>query len=140
MLVTCLVEVESAGTEDNPEISLDPCNEDDCRLVAFQSDGRPVIHPDFTADLVASDRVERSKILLSLDHPDFNSKREQLCNEIAKEVQMFEALPAGAAARDTIRTQLAAKLSARAPFSSAARFYLRLHRHHTWVETLLATT
>lgn len=119
-------------------IILDPCNEDDCKLVAFQPDGRPVIHPNFEGDPIALERIERSKILLNLDHPDFNSKREQLCNAIAGDVKMFGELPDGADGRGTIITQLKDRLSAKAPFSSAAHFYLRLHRNYEWVENLLA--
>lgn len=117
---------------------LDPCNERDCDLVAFQADGRPVLNPAHSADPIALRRVEESKILLNLDHPEFNSKREQLCNEIANDVQMHEELPRGAAGRTIITTRLEGRLSAQAPFSSAARYYLRLHRHLDWIETLLA--
>lgn len=121
-------------------VILDPCNEADCKLVAFLPDGRPVIHPNFTNDVIAVKRIESSKLLLNLDHPDFNSKREQLCNDIAEDVRIFEELPAGAAGRETIILRLEGRLSVKAPFSSAARYYLRLHRTHDWVETLLART
>lgn len=83
-------------------------------------------------------RLEESKILLNLDHPDFNSKREQLCNEIADDVQAYQELPEGTAARAIIRARLERRLAPHAPFSSAARYYLRLHRHLDWVESLLA--
>lgn len=119
-------------------VILDPCDKADCDLVAFQADGRPVLNPAHAADPIALSRVEESKILLNLDHPDFNSKREQLCNEIADDVQAYEELPEGAAARTTIEARLEGRLAADAPFSSAARYYLRLHRHHDWVEELLA--
>ncbi|MGE0621475.1 MAG: hypothetical protein AB7I04_08465 [Pseudomonadales bacterium] len=120
-------------------VILDPCSEFDCQLVAFLPDGRPVIHPDFRRDSVAVKRVEDSKILLNLDHPDFNAQRERLCNEIAADVKIFEELPVGAAGRASITSRLKERLSARSPFSSAAHYYLRQHRHHAWVETLLAT-
>lgn len=119
-------DAESLGNE--RPIILDPCNEDDCALVAFQADGRPVIHPDFANDPVALDRTERSKIILNLDHPDFNSKREQLFHEIAADVRIFEELPIGAEGRAVIIARLESRLSANAPFSSAARYYMRL-RH-----------
>lgn len=120
-------------------VILDPCNKADCDLVAFQADGRPVLNPANAADPIAKKRVDESKILLNLDHPDFNSKREQLCNEIADDVQAYEELPEGAAARAILRTRLAGRLSSCAPFSSAARYYIRLYRHLDWVEALLAT-
>jgi hypothetical protein len=117
---------------------LDPCNESDCDLVAFQADGRPVLNPAHSADPIALRRVEESKILLNLDHPEFNSKREQLCNDIADDVHAYEELPPTAAGRTTISARLKGRLAAHAPFSSAARYYLRLHRHLEWVEALLA--
>ncbi len=132
---------QDAGSLVNEKpIILDPCNADDCKLIAFLPDGRPVIHPDSRNDAIALKRIESSKLLLNLDHPDFNSKREQLCNEIAEDVRMFEELPDGADGRRTITSRLKERLSAKAPFSSAAHYYLRLHRHHAWVEALLATT
>ncbi|CAM2067741.1 hypothetical protein SCOR_20330 [Sulfidibacter corallicola] len=118
-------------------IILDPCNEDDCRLIAFLPDGRPVIHPDSANDPIAQKRVEESKILLNLDHPDFNSKREQLHDEIANYVSFFEALPRGSAERKAIRDRLAQKIASCAPFSLAARQYLGAHRHLDWVADLL---
>lgn len=124
---------------DERPIILDPCNADDCSLIAFLPDGRPVIHPDFKNDAVAVRRIEESKILLNLDHPDFNSKREQICNEIANDIRTFGELPDGAEGRQIITSRFKDRLCAKAPFSSAARYYLRLYRHHTWVETLLAT-
>jgi hypothetical protein len=120
-------------------VILDPCDKADCDLVAFQADGRPVLNPAHAADPIALRRVEESKILLNLDHPDFNSKREQLCNEIADDVQAYEELPVGAPARATISARLEARLAPLAHFSSAAKYYLRLHRHLDWVEALLAT-
>jgi hypothetical protein len=118
-------------------ILLDPCVERDCNLLAFQTDGRPVLNPAYALDPIAARRVDESKILLNLDHPDFNSKREQLCNEIADDVQTYEDLPAAAASRQIIVARLEGRLAAQAPFSSAARYYIRLHRDHDWVEALL---
>lgn len=116
---------------------LDPCNETDCDLVAFQSDGRPVLNPAYAADPIARVRVEESKILLNLDHPDFNSKREQLCREIGYDVKTHEELAEDAGSRIVIRERIAARLTPDAPFSSASRYYLRLHRDHEWVEAIL---
>lgn len=118
-------------------VILDPCKSKDCELLAFQADGRPILNPDFAANAVAAQRVEQSKILLNLDHPDFNSKREQLCNDIADDVRAHEALPADSPERVTIRTRLERRLAPDAPFSTAAGFYLKLHRHLDWVESIV---
>jgi len=121
-------------------VILDPCNSQDCELLAFQADGRPILNPDFATNAVAIHRVEQSKILLNLDHPAFNSKREQLCRDIAEDVKAYEYLPASAGSRAAIRTRLEGRVAVTAPFSRAAKYYLRLHRHLDWVENLLATT
>lgn len=120
-------------------VILDPCNPADCELLAFQIDGRPVLNPKFAHDAVARQRVEESKILLNLDHPDFNSKREQLCRDIAIDVNACEALPVGSAERAELCARLVNKLAPSAPFSAAARCYLKGHRHLGWVEDILRT-
>lgn len=121
-------------------VILDPCNAADCELLAFQADGRPVLNPAFERDTVARQRVEQSKILLNLDHPELNSKREQLRIATEDDVRAHEALPAGAPERTIIRNRIAARLAPTAPFSTAARFYLKLHRHLDWVEAILTGT
>ncbi len=121
-------------------VILDPCDEADCDLVAFQADGRPVLNPAYAANPVAKVRVEESKILLNLDHPDFNSKREQLYREIADDVRAHEELADGATSRGVIRERLGARLAPHAPFSSAAKYYLRLHRDLEWVEAMLGSS
>jgi hypothetical protein len=118
-------------------VILDPCSPADCGLLAFQADGRPILNPSFAGDAIAKQRVDESMILLNLDHPDFNTKREQLCNVIGDDVRTHEALPANSPERLTIRNRLAAKLATNASFSTAARFYLRLHRNLNWVEDIL---
>lgn len=118
-------------------IILDPCNEEDCKLIAFQSDGRPVLHPDYVDDPVANRRVEDSKILLNLDHPDFNSQREQLRKAIDRDVKSHEISVADPDHQEDLRNSLAQRISKTAPFSIAARQYLCAHRHLDWVSDLL---
>ena len=122
---------------DERPVILDPCEAEDCHLLAFQIDGRPVIHPDFVDDLVAVQRVEASKILLNLDHPEFNSKREQLYHEICEDVGLYEALPAPSPNRNVIRQRLASRVASNAPFSVAARQYLGMRKDLDWVADLL---
>jgi hypothetical protein len=118
-------------------IILDPCNEADCGLLAFQADGRPILNPDFVGDAIAVQRFQQSELLLNLNHADFNSKREQLCHAIADEVRTHEALAADSPERTTIRARLQGKIAPNAPFSTAGRYYLSLHRHLDWVEEIL---
>ncbi len=118
-------------------IILDPCNEDDCKLIAFLPEGRPVLHPAYANDPVAIRRVEKSKILLNLDHPDFNSKREQLHDDIKLDIAIYEELPESSNQRRLIRARMTTRISQTAPFSVAARQYLSAHRHLDWVAGLL---
>lgn len=118
-------------------VILDPCNKDDCKLIAFQLDGRPVLHPDYKTDKVALERVEMSKILLNLDHPDFNSKREQLRKAIDRDVKSHENSFDDPKHQEDLRNNLAQLISKNAPFSIAARQYLSAHRHLDWVSDLL---
>jgi hypothetical protein len=120
-------------------VILDPCNPVDCKLLAFQADGRPVVSPAFKDDPIAVQRVEQSMILLNLDHPAFNSKREQLRRDIKNDVQIYAELPPASVACEIIRTRLFAKLAPNAPFCTAARFYLQFHREHDWVQAILDT-
>lgn len=118
-------------------VILDPCRQEDCNLLAFQADGRPILNPAYVADPIAARRVDESMILLNLDHPDFNSKREQLCRNIADDVTMYEDSAEGSTSRVIIHTRMEQRLSIKAEFSTAARYYLKLHRHLDWVEDLL---
>lgn len=132
--------IRAATAADLPNetpVILDPCKPADCELLAFQADGRPVLNPAFAHDAVAKQRVEQSKILLNLDHPEFNSKREQLCCDIADDVNTFEALPTGSSQRTVLKAKIKSRLAPTAQFSAAARCYLKGHRHLQWVEDIL---
>jgi hypothetical protein len=118
-------------------VILDPCSAADCDLLAFQADGRPVLNPAYRGNAAAEHRVQKSMIFLNLDHAEFNSQREQLCRAIAEDVESHEALDQQSPQRAKIRARLKAMLLPTAPFSTAARFYLQLHRHLDWVQALL---
>lgn len=120
-------------------VILDPCSAADCDLLAFHADGRPILSPAFAGDAIARQRVEESKLLLNLDHADLNTKREQLCNAIRDDVSAYEALPLSAPEAARIYARLASRISPKASFSTAARYYLQLHRHLDWVDKILST-
>jgi len=124
---------------ENPVI-LDPCSANDCALLAFQTDGRPVLNPEFANDSIAIHRIEENKILLNLDLPAFNSKREQLCLDIVDDVCEYEDLPDTSPSRERIINRLKRRIDFKAPFSTAARYYLQIHRHLDWVEDLLISS
>lgn len=122
--------------KENP-ILLDPCEPEDCALVAFQSDGRPVIHPDFAKDPNACHRMDLSKILLNLDHPEFNKLREKLYHTIDKAVRRHDEFSPDSPSREEIEQELEMMLAPEAEFSTAARAFLRGHRDKAWVERVL---
>lgn len=118
-------------------VILDPCSKRDCDMLAFEADGRPVVNPRWASDPIACRRVQESLILLNLDHHDFNTKREQLRINITGEVMTIEALPQGSPERNFNLDRLTGRLGERAPFSSAARYYLQFYKYLPWVEDLL---
>jgi hypothetical protein len=128
---------DKQGLGNESPVILDPCSAGDCGLLAFQADGRPVLNPGRNGDAIAKRRVDQSLILLNLDHPDFNAKREKLCNDIADDVRIHEDLPPQSAERATLRNRLKERLLPKASFSTAARSYLQFHRHLNWVQDIL---
>lgn len=126
----------SALPNERPVI-MDPCNAQDCDLLAFQADGRPIVHPNVQGNADATYRVQQSMTLLNLDHPDFNSQREQLYHQTAEDVLIYQALPDGSPLRRAIQIRMEARIVPKAQFSTAARFYLQMHRHLDWVEAML---
>jgi hypothetical protein len=96
-----------------------------------------VIHPDFAHDPDAVHRVTESKILLNLQHADFNAKRAELCQAIGREVSCIRELPENIAERLSMIQHLESLIQPHAPFSTAARFYLMTHRYLSWVQDIL---
>ena len=85
-------------------------------------------------------RVEESKVLLNLDHPEFNAERGELYEQIKWEVEAHDDLPPGGASQLKARHKLAVRVRADQPFSAAARTYLRFFRDRDWVEQLRRDT
>ncbi len=126
-----------SGLKREKPLLLDPCSASDCDLLVFQEDGRPKLNPNFSTDPIALERVERSLLLLNIDHPDFNSKREQLYYDIHDDVDDYEKLAEGDSSRVRIRKRMERRIDPKAPFSTAARHYLKRFRYLDWVEALL---
>jgi hypothetical protein len=62
---------------------------------------------------------------------------EALYHDIAEDVKAHEALPEDSQSRIDIRVRMERRLALNAAFSTAARYYLQVHRHLSWVEELL---
>lgn len=119
---------------------LDPCNPRDCDMVTFQADGRPILNPKFAADPIANQRLTQSLLLLNIDHPDFNSKREQLYHDIKHDVATYGELLEGSPLRTAIEQRMLSRLSARSAFSMAARSYVRFYKTENWIADILECT
>lgn len=125
-----------AGIATENQVLLDPCNEDDCNLLQFQPDGRPVVSNVHSANAIAVLRVEQSKLLLNLDFPTFNEDRESLYNRIKQLVERGDKYGAGPARTD-IQDDLRELMHQDSQYSKAAECYVRCFRDREWVEELL---
>jgi hypothetical protein len=119
-------------------VLLDPCCEEDTKLLVFQPDGRPVISPQFSDNQIAAERVRQSNLLLNLDYPTFNESREKLYNKIRSLVEdrgdrYFDQ---SNVALDDIKQDLRELMLPEAKYSRAAECYIRGFRDRVWVEDL----
>lgn len=118
-------------------ILLDPCCKEDCNIITFQSDGRPVASPKYASNVVALTRLNESLIYLNIDHPDFNSKREELYHKVKENVETYEDTGASQKTKDAAYKRIQNSIAPKAKFSSAARTFLGFYRYLDWVEDLL---
>jgi hypothetical protein len=132
--------LDQTGLAHELPVLLDPCKAEDCKLLAFDTEGHPILNPEFDGNATALDRVNQSKILLNLDLAAFNAAREELYHAIKDDVEIYEDLSAASAKRTTIHERLESKIAPKAQFSMAARQYLQLFRHLDWVQRLLNPT
>lgn len=119
-------------------VILDPCSNADTELLEFQPDGRPVLSMRHSANLVAKERVEKSKLLLNLDYPTFNEDRESLYNKIRGLVERGDRyLSEGINAIEDVKNDMQSLMSPDAEYSKAAECYIRCFRDRAWVEDLI---
>lgn len=126
-----------AGIATENPVLLDPCNQGDCDLLAFQSDGRPVVSSNYLGDPDACYRVEKSKLFLNLDFPTFNEDREAIYNKIKNLVDRGDDYYGAAnPALEHVKQDLKALMQEDNPYSKAAECYIRCFRDREWVEQL----
>jgi hypothetical protein len=123
--------------QENP-VLLDPCNSNDCDLLEFQPDGRPVVSLKHSDNQVTCYRIEQSKLLLNLDFPTFNEDREALYNNIKKLVERGDNynITHNSALGD-VKDDLRELMQEDSPYSKAAECYIRCFRDREWIEELL---
>lgn len=122
--------------QENP-VLLDPCKSNDCDLLEFQPDGRPVVSPMHSGNTISCYRVEQSKLLLNLDFPTFNEDREVLYNKIKKLVERGDNYyETGSPALNDVKEDLHELMAVDKPYSKAAECYIRCFRDREWIEQL----
>lgn len=122
--------------QENP-VLIDPCNSDDCDLLEFQSDGRPVVSSSHRSNPDACYRLEQSKLLLNLDFPTFNEDREALYNKIKKLVERGDSYGPHNPALQDLKQDLQELMEEDKPYSKAAECYIRCFRDREWIEQML---
>lgn len=125
---------EGIAVED--PVLLDPCDPDDCTLLEFQADGRPVVSSSHRADRDVFNRVEQSKLILNLDFPTFNEDRESLYNRIKNLVDRGDSYEADNPTREDLKRDLQELMDEDSPYSRAAECYIRCFRDREWVDQL----
>lgn len=125
-----------AVTQESPVI-LDPCNREDVKLLAFSLDGRPVISPKFSGDVIACSRVEKSNLLLNLDYPTFNEDREKLYNKVKNLVARGDRYFSNNSENlSDVIDDLRDLFHPSAEYSKAAECYVRCFRDRSWIEEM----
>jgi hypothetical protein len=126
----------AAIAQESPKI-LDPCNQQDVKLLVFSLDGRPVVSPKSAGDVTACTRVEMSNLLLNLVYPTFNEDREQLYNKIKSLVERGDRYFLNSPDNlPDVTDDLRALFHPAAEYSKAAECYVRCFRDRIWIEEM----
>jgi len=126
-----------AGLVNEHPALLDPCNQNDVDLLAFDPAGRPVVSPLFVGNATATVRVAISNLLLNLDFPTFNEDREGLYNKIRSRVERGDGYFAdNNVALDDVKDDLRDLMKPDAEYSMAAECYIRGYRDRSWIDEM----
>ena len=75
------------GNEDERPLLLDPCNEDDVKIISFF--GKDVVCA--SVQVGDSERVEASRIIYNLSHPDITYMRSKIWESVSQIISAYEA-------------------------------------------------
>lgn len=130
---TCINEVK-----DELPVLLDPCVEEDTKLLAFSPEGKPVVAPHAANCPIAKKRVEESNLLLNLDFPTFNEEREELYAEVVKLIKRGDRYKANQSDFiEDVKEDLEAMMQPDKAYSKAAESFIRGFRDRDWVEDII---
>ena len=135
LMADCTHATKIEELDDEEPAIIDPCRDGDPQLLVFLPDGRAVAAPNLDAQSL--ERVEISTHLLNLNFPTFNEDRERLYNDIMEWVEAADAAKHIPIAFNKIKRHLEEATSLEAPYSSAARCFLRFFRDREWVEDIV---
>lgn len=120
---------------------LDPTDPDDPPLITFNMDGTVSVAAEYSTSAEAIVRVDESRIYLHLEWPAFKSARREIYRQVWEHVQRGDEyegrfLCGEAAARRPYKQavdDLLEMCKDSAPYSRAARAYVRIFRNRPWV-------
>lgn len=101
------------GREEEKPLLLDPCNEEDVKLLSFF--GKDVVCASMRDE--DSDRVEASRIIYNLDHPDIVYMRSKVWESVSQIVSAYDAGDMNQA--ECVR-QLRTAIARETPYSACA--------------------
>ena len=117
-------------------ILLDPCNQEDVKLITFSDDGMPMSVYSEEENEIAFNRVDRSISLYHLDHHTFVKARTEIRDRLSNSIQEAKLLFPYCTdiqdikdAYEIICTDLKKSMILSAPFSSFAIAYLEKYKH-----------
>ena len=121
---------------------LDPTEPGDPPLLTYSIDGSVALAPDYAENAEARRRVDDSRVYLHLDWPAFKEDRQAIYRAVLTKVQdgdrAAERWNRGEhGARDALKVtarDLIRMADSKAPYSRAARAYVRVFRDHSWVK------
>jgi uncharacterized protein (TIGR02646 family) len=124
---------------------LDPTEPGDPSLLTFDIDGSTAVAPEYENDSDARRRVDDSRVYLHLDWPAFKEERQELYRSVYTKVldgdRASERFDRGEhAAKDALKVtarDLIRMTGNKAPYSRAARAYVKAFRDRGWVKQLV---
>lgn len=101
------------GSEEERPLLLDPCNEEDVKIISFF--GKDVVCA--STQIGDSDRVEASRVIYNLSHPDIAYMRSKVWESVSQTICAYEA---GDMTQGECIRQLGIAISRETPYSACA--------------------
>lgn len=136
---------DPAGCCERPTL-LDPTDPEDPNLLTFNPDGTVAVAAEYADDDDAQRRIADSRLYLHLEWPRFKEQRQQLYRRVLRQItrgdRAAERLSRGfnvdakTALTDAAR-ELLSMTPDKAPYSRAARAFIRIFSDRRWVRVMV---